>query len=138
MNIREANKKIKELENDYEFYLREKENLLSLVLPKSAGIKSDVVEGGTRINKLERYVEIEEEKQINATLNYIFAKKQNLEKWVERELKIIGQYEPLKAKVILLRDEKHMTWSQIALATAYSESQVRRIYKRYTSKRDIY
>ena len=65
MNIREANKKIKELENDYEFYLREKENLLSLVLPKSAGIKSDVVEGGTRINKLERYVEIEEEKQIS-------------------------------------------------------------------------
>lgn len=138
MNIREANKKIKELENDYDYWLKEKEKILTLVLPKSTDIRPEKVDGGNREDRLIKYVEADEERQINVTLDYIISKKQNLENWVERELKIIGEYEPLKAKVIKLRDIEKLTWKSIAEATNYSESQVRRIYKLYTSKRDIY
>ena len=92
MTLKEANKKLEELENDYEYYLNEKEELLSLVLPKATNTTSERVDGGTREDKMMKYIETDEEKRINDTLDYIDKKKQNLMRWINEELRILNKY----------------------------------------------
>ena len=60
-----------------------------------------------------------------------------LNNYVEAELKRIGEYEPLKAKIIKLREEKGMKWDDIAEATHYCRRQCINIYKNYTGKRNV-
>ena len=99
MTIKEANIKIKQIEND-------------LVL-------------------LEDSNDSKKKKKIDN----LFKEKEKLEKWVSKELHIIGEYEPLKAKIISLRQKSHLTWDAISEATNYSKRQCINIYKEYTEKR---
>ena len=69
MDLKQANKELEELENDYEYYLQEKEQILSLVSVSAVQPKDIIVKGGKRIDRYTKYVELEEEKQINATLD---------------------------------------------------------------------
>jgi hypothetical protein len=59
--------------------------------------------------------------------------------YVENELKRICEYEPLKAKIIELKDQKGKTWDEVYenIQGKYSISQCRRIYKEYIGKRYI-
>ena len=90
MNLKEANIQLEKLDNEYNYWLEQKEIILSLVTPKSTEIKQEIIHGGKREDRMIKYMELEEEKQINNTLDYIFRKKQSLMTWIENELKIIG------------------------------------------------
>ena len=132
MTLKEANKELKRLENEYNYWLREKEQLMTIVLPKSTDIsKGERVDGGTRVDKMAKYIELLEDKQIDATLEYIQRKKNNLMRYIEEELKILGEYEPLERKIILMRNEKKMKWKEIAIISGYCERQCQRIYDKY-------
>ena len=91
----------------------------------------------TREEKFFKYVCKCEDEEIDwwiEKLNiYIIA----LNNYVEAELKRIGEYEPLKAKIIKLREEKGMKWDDIAEATHYCRRQCINIYKNYTGKRNV-
>lgn len=139
MTLKEANKKLEELENDYEYYLNEKEELLSLVLPKATNITSERVDGGTREDKMMKYVETEEEKKINDTLDYIDKKKQNLMRWIDNELRMLNKYEETEQLIVYYKEIviKNYTWEQISQLVHYSVSQCKRIYKRYKKRRNI-
>lgn len=101
MTIREANIKIRQIENDLEL--------------------------------LEDAFDVDKKKAIDK----LFRDKEKLEKWVNRELHIIGEFEPLKAKIITLREKNHFTWDKISEAVHYSKRQCINIYNSYKNDRKM-
>lgn len=132
MTIREANIKVKQLDNDIDSLERKKE--LEFIKTQPGAVKTDreIVDGIQVVDKNFNYVVKADE--ITRELNIKLKEKENLEHWIERELRIIGEYEPLKAKIIQLR-ESGKTYDEIAEATGYCRRQVIRIYKRYSEQR---
>lgn len=138
MTIKEANYELKRLENEYNYWLNEKEQIKSLVVPKSTDIRLERVDGGKREDKLVKYAELLDDKKIDETLDYIDKKRNNLINWLNQELKIMEKYEPLKRKIIKLREEKHLSYEKIGIAVGYSTRHVIRIYKEAVGRRNIY
>lgn len=136
--IKEANNEINRLTNLLNLYIDRKNLLFNDTQPKVADSNAERVDGSmTREEKFLKYVYKCEDEQIDwwiEKLNiYIIA----LNNYVEAELKRIGEYEPLKAKIIKLREEKGMKWDDIAEATHYCRRQCINIYKNYTGKRNV-
>lgn len=94
-------------------------------------------EANIQIKQIDNDIELYEDKADAKKLNELFDKKERLENWIIKELKIIGEFEPLKAKIIKLREEKHLKWELIAEATHYSKRQCINIYKAYIDKRAL-
>ena len=138
MTIKEANYELKRLENEYNYWLNEKEQIKSLVFPKSTDIRLERVDGGKREDKLVKYAELLDDKKIDETLDYIDKKRNNLINWLNQELKIMEKYEPLKRKIIKLREEKHLSYEKIGIAVGYSTRHVIRIYKEAVGRWNIY
>lgn len=146
MNLIDANIELKRLENEERYWLNEKENIKSLVIPKGLQIIPDKIDGGKREDRMLKYVELLDDKKIDDTLDYISKKKNNIMKYIEGELKITGQYGILENKIYELRyDQEYMRthngkkrpfW-QIGNEVGFSESQCYRILKKMLKKRDI-
>ena len=145
MTLKEANKELEKLENEYNYWLKQKENLLNLVMPKATDIRGEVVDGGKREDRLLKYVELEDEKQINATLDYIWKRKNNLMNWIDEELRIMGKYNELEKRIYELRNDEHYIkkhggkkreWWKVAQMVGLSLRQVQRINSRATRKRN--
>lgn len=148
MTLKEANEKLERLENDYNYWLNEKEKLLLLVMPKSTDIRPEMVDGGKRVDRLAQYVESMEEKQINETLNYIQSKKVNLMNWIDNELNLLKKYNELEQLIIYYKEvaiikdkytlkQRKMTWEEIGREVHYSKDYCRRIYRNYKRIRNI-
>lgn len=147
MNLKEANKRIEQLENEQEYWLNQKESILSLVLPKSPNLNSEKVSGGKRCDKFLKYVETDEEKEISKKLDEIHNQKQNLLKWLENELKILKKYGEVESLIVQYKEkgkydkEKErfivLTWEEISKEVHYSKSFCRNIYRKYKQKRYI-
>lgn len=136
--IKEANNEINRLTNLLNLYIDRKNLLFNDTQPKVADSNAERVDGSmTREEKFFKYVYKCENEEIDwwiEKLNiYIIA----LNNYVEAELKRIGEYEPLKAKIIKLREEKGMKWDDIAEATHYCRRQCINIYKNHTGKRNV-
>ena len=144
MTLKDANKELEKLENEYNYWLKQKENLLNLVMPRATDIRGEVVDGGKREDRLLKYVELEDEKQINATLDYIWKRKNNLMNWIDEELKIMGKYNELEKKIYELRNDeeyirvhrKKRPWFKVASTLGYTERHILRIYAKMMKKRD--
>lgn len=148
MNLKEANKELEKLENEYNYWLREKEQLLVLLGPRSTDIREERVDGGKRVDRLYKYIELEDERKINATLDYIAKRKENLLKWINTELEILQKYGEVESAIIQLKENgivrdkntnkyREMTWEEIANQVHWSRSFCRNVYRNYKKKRDI-
>ena len=146
MTLKEANMQLEKLENDYEYYLNEKEKLLTTVLPKATDIRGERVDGGKRTDRLLEYMEQIDTKQIDETIDYIHNRKQNLINWIEKELKIMLKYGELESVIIQLKEMgklnkegkyEMITWEEIAKEVHWSKSFCRNVYRNYKKKRDI-
>lgn len=144
MTLKEANNKLEQLNNDYNYWLREKEIAQRLVLPQSTDTTVERVEGGKRVDKMLKYAEIVEDKQIDETLEYIHLKILNMMEWIDNELKILKKYNKIESKIYKLRnDEEYMRlsngkkreWWKIGNMVGLSSRQCQRIYSRITRKR---
>ena len=148
MDLKTANLELEKLENEYEFWLKEKEALLTLVTPKSPSLDSQRVSGGTRSDKHLKYVELDDEKKINDTLDYIHKRKNNILEWLKKELKIMNKYGEVEALIIQYKEngkynEKEerfieLTWEEIAIEVHYSKTFCRNVYMNYKNKIFIY
>lgn len=136
MTLTEANRQLELLENQYNYWLGEKEIALSNVLPKATDIRAEVVDGGKREDKMFKYASIMDDKKIDETLEYITKKKANLMLFIDRELKILNKYDSTAKKIYELRDKK-LEWWKIGKIVGLCEKQCRRIYKEITGKRYI-
>ena len=137
MTLKEANYELKKLDNDYNYWLNEKEQLKCIVYPKSTDIRLERVDGGKREDILSKYTELLDDKKIDETLEYIDRRRNNLMNWLDNELKIMEKYEPLKRKIIRLREEEKISYEQIGRIVGYSERHVIRIYKNAIGRRNI-
>lgn len=138
MTIKEANYELKKLDNEYNYWLNEKEQLKSLVYPKATDIRLEKVDGGKREDRLIKYTELLDDKKIDETLEYIEKRRNNLMNWLDNELRIMEEYEPLKRKIIRLKEEQNLSYEKIGLAVGYSTRHVIRIYKNAIGRRDIF
>lgn len=136
MTLLEAQEQLKKLDNEYRFWLNEKELAKSIVLPKSTDIRSEIVDGGKRVDKMLKYVEILEDKQIDEALEYIFRKQKNLMDYIEQELKIIGQYNYIEKQIYELRQQK-VHWWKVGNIVGLSDRQCRRIYSKMIKRRNV-
>ena len=138
MTIKEVNYELKRLDNEYNYWLNEKEQLKSLVYPRSTDIRLEKVDGGKREDRLLKYAELLDDKKIDETLEYIDCRRNNLMNWLDQELKIMEQYEPLKRKIIRLREEEKLSYEKIGAIVGYSTRHVIRIYKSAVGKRNVW
>ena len=136
--IKEANNEINRITNLLNLYIDRKNLLFNETQPKVADPNTDRVDGSmTREEKFFKYVYKCENEDIEWWIDHLNDYLISLSNYVESELKRIGEYEPLKAKIIKLREEKGMKWDDIAIATHYSKSQCRRIYSSFSGKRNV-
>lgn len=135
MTIREAEIQLKTKKNELDYWITKKNIALELVQPKATSYSEERVDGGKRVDKY-KYLDqsIDEIDPIIDTLNKEI---RNLAKYIDNQLKLIGEYEPLKAKIITLREKHNMKWDDISQATHYSVRQCKRIYREYLNKRYI-
>lgn len=145
MTIKEANYELKKLDNEYNYWLNEKEQLKSLVYPKATDIRLEKVDGGKREDRLEKYVELLDDKKIDETLSYIQSRKENLLNWLENEMKIMLKYGEIERVIIQLKEEgkltngryKSLTWDEISTEVHWSKSFCRNVYRKYKHKRYV-
>lgn len=145
MTLKDANMKLEQLENEYDYWLNEKEKLLALVDAKAIDTTKDVVDGGKREDKLLKYIELEDEKKINDTLSYIHSRKLNLLSWIENELKIMLKYGEVESVIIQLKEKgkfsdgkyNELTWEEISKEVHWSKSFCRNVYRKYKKRRYI-
>lgn len=146
MTLKEANEELERLDNEYNYWLNEKERLSLLVSPKSMDIRPEMVEGGKRIDKLALYVESMDDKKINETLEYIQKKKQNLMNWLDNELSILKKYNEIEQLIVYYKENvmitdkytnkrRNMTWEEISKEVHYSKDYCRKIYRNYKYKK---
>ena len=148
MTLKDANKELEQLENDYNYWLNEKENALSIVTVQAVDIRPEKVDGGTREDRMLSYAIRLDEKKIDETLEYIQRRKINLMNWMKEELRILKKYGEVESVIIQLKENKmvvdkisgknrNMTWDEIASEVHYSKSFCRNIYRSYKKVRDI-
>lgn len=135
MTIREAEIKLKSKQNELDYWIEQKNIALESVGIKAISYNSERVEGGTRVDKFKHLDNSID--NIDPIINKLNKEIINLENYIDNQLKLIGEYEPLKAKIIKLREEYHMKWDDIAEATHYSTPHCKRVYKDYLNKRYI-
>lgn len=146
MNLIDAKKELQQLENEEIYWLNEKENIKSLVMPKGIEITPDKVNGGKREDRMLKYAELLDDKKIDETLDYIWKRKRNIMNYIEAELKIIGEYSNLEQKIYELRyDQDYMKenkgkkrpFRQIGSIVGYSDMQCIRILQKMLSRRNV-
>lgn len=137
MTIKEANNKLEKIDNDIEYYLKEKENLLVKVEPKALDTTKEVVSGGKRADRFLNYtIELE---TIDTLLDELYAKKKNLESYIEKELHRLNKYREVEQLIIYYKEQslENLTWEEISRKVHYSKTQCRRIYQKWKGKREI-
>jgi len=137
LTIREANDKLMHLENLLEYWLSEKEIAFSNTQPRSPNLTAKSVGGGQKENKVLKYLIVCEVKEIDEKIEFIQNQITNVTKYVGRELKRLGEYDPIVKKIVELRDKYNKTWNQIHMATNMCPSYCRKLYKLHVGKRFI-
>lgn len=148
MTLKEANFELEKLDNEYNYWLNEKEQLKSMVLPQATDIRLERVYGGKREDRLLKYTSILDDKKIDETLNYISKRRQNLINWIKEELNIMLKYGEVEHVIIQLKENevikdsstgkyRKLTWEEIARKVHWSKSFCRNVYRNYKKKRDI-
>lgn len=135
MTIREAEMKLKSKQNKLDYWITKKNIALESVQPKATSYSKERVDGGKRVDKY-KHLDNSIDK-IDPIIDTLNKEIRNLEKYIDNQLKLIREYEPLKAKIITLREKHHMKWADISQATHYSLRQCKRIYSEYLQKRYI-
>ncbi|MBO5142712.1 MAG: hypothetical protein J6J11_01740 [Treponema sp.] len=143
MTLKEANEELKKLDNEYNYWLKEKEIALSMVLPKATDVRLERVDGGSREDRLLKYVEVLDNKKIDETLDYIHKKRCNLMYFIENELKRLGQYSEIEKRIYDLRNDdeyvrthnRKREWWKVAELVGLSSRQVQRINSKAIGKR---
>ena len=139
MNLEEIYKEIEHLENDLNYYENRLESLKSLVTPQATKFDKILVDGGKHVDNILKYVEIENQQQLEVTILYIKAKLRDLNELKDKEIDRLAKYgETIKAVVVLREKEfktdsdgkkRHLTWQEIADKTYCSKRSAQYWYK---------
>lgn len=143
MTLREARKRIEELDNDIRFQQKEYNRIFGKTQPQAVDTSKVNVKGGTRVERFLQFTMEEEEKKISEKLQEYQEEKQNLEEWAETQLKILGKYDDLVQQVVYYKEDyipskyEEVTWYFISRKVHASESTCRRAYRKWKNRRNI-
>ena len=139
MTLEDASKEKERLENDLVYYENRLEQIKSLVTPQAVKFDKIIVDGGKHTDNILKYVEIENEQQLEVTILYIKSKIKSIDNWIEKEVERLAKYgETIKAVVYLRENEfkidekgnkRHLYWEEIANKVYCSERSARYSYK---------
>lgn len=139
MTLEDASKEKERLENDLVYYENRLEQIKSLVTPQAVKFDKIIVDGGKHTDNILKYVEIENEQQLEITILYIKSKIKDIDTWIEKEIERLAKYgETIKAVVYLREKEfkiddkgnkRHLYWKEIADKAYCSERSARTWYK---------
>ena len=139
MTLEDASKERERLENDLIYYENRLEQIKSLVTPQAVKFDKIIVDGGKHTDNILKYVEIENEQQLEITILYIKSKIKDIDTWIEKEIERLAKYgETIKAVVYLREKEfkiddkgnkRHLYWKEIADRAYCSERSARTWYK---------
>lgn len=145
MTLEEASKEKDRLENDLRFYENRLEKLKCLVTPQATKYDKIMVDGGKHTDNILKYVEIENEQQLEVTILYIKSKINDINRWIDQEVKRLTKYGDTVKAVVYLREKefkvdwrgkkRHLTWEEIARRVYCSEKSARIWYKLGTEQR---
>lgn len=145
LTLEDASRELEKLENDLLYYKGRLAELRSLVMPQATKYDKILVDGGKHIDTLSKYVEIENQQQLEMTIIYIMSKIKDLEFWKDREIDRLAKYGETVKAVIFLREKefkidtngakRHLTWQEIADRVYCSEKSARNWYKLATEER---
>ena len=139
MTIKEAKNKLERVDNQIEYWLKEKELELGNVLPQAVNTTTERVNGGKRVDKFVAYAVALEDKEIDLNLDKLYAKKRNLEDFIEKELRRLKKYREVEQLIVYYKEqclEEH-TWVNISQKVYMSVSQCKKIYKKFKDKRNV-
>ena len=145
MTLEDASKERERLENDLIFYENRLAELKSLVTPQATKYDKIMVDGGKHTDNILKYVEVENQQQLEVTILYIKSKIRDIDTWIDNEIKRLAKYgETVKAVVYLRekelildssRKKRHLTWEEIAEKLYCNEKTARLWYKLGTEQR---
>ncbi len=148
MTLEDASRELEKLENDLLYYEGRLAELKSLVTPQATKYDKILVDGGKHIDSILKYVEVENQQQLEVTILYIKSKIKDLENWKEREIERLAKYGDTVKAVVYLREKefvvvwkngkkikRHLTWQEIAEKVYCSEKSARTWYKLGTEQR---
>ena len=140
LTIKDANCRINEIDNQLEYYLNKKERYYSRTQPQATKITGEIA-GTAREDKFFSYALACEE--VDPIIDELQNEKQDLLKFIEKELIRLNKYNELEKLVIYYKEqyipkrEEYMTWYFISKKVHASESTCRRIYRKYKNRRNI-
>lgn len=139
MTIKEAKNKLERVDNQIEYWLKEKELELGNVLPQAVNTTTERVNGGKRVDKFAAYAVALEDKEIDLNLDKLYAKKRNLEDFIEKELRRLKKYREVEQLIVYYKEQclENYTWEQISQKVFYSKAQCKKIYQKWKGKRDV-
>lgn len=139
MNLEEIYNELEKLNNDLYYYESRLETIKSLVRPQAVKFDKILVDGGVHSDNLLKYIELENEHQLETTILYIKNKIKDLTTLKDNEIDRLAKFgETTKAVVFLKEKEfivddkgkkRHLYWQEIADRVYCSEKSARRWYK---------
>ena len=133
MDLKEANSRLEKVNNDIEFYLKEKERLFGKTQPQAVDTTKEAVNGGKRTDKFLQYQISLEEKQLNEKIDKKYAEKINLENYITKELHRLNKYKEVEQLVIYYKEQcvQNYTWEEIGKKVYMHKDTCRKIYRRW-------
>lgn len=138
MTLEAIYKELEKLENDLEFYENRLLALKSLVTPQATKFDKIVVDGGKISNNLLKYVELENQQQLEVTIQYIKDKIKDLNTLKDKEIDRLAKFGETTKAVVFLREKdfiidnngkkRHLYWQEIADKVYCSEKSARNWY----------
>lgn len=138
MNLKKANNQIERIDNNINYWLNKKELEIAKIMPQAVDFNKEVVKTSRiETNKFLYYASKVE--NIDLELDFLYKEKEILLEYIEKELKRLNKYSDVEKLIVYYKEEslEKYTWSRIAKLVHYSETQCRRIYRKYKKQRNI-
>ena len=137
MTLKEANKEIERIDNELEFWLNKKAFILESTIYPSKPITGERVDGGKREDRYKHLDYAIDE--IDPEIEKLYKEKRIYEDYIEKELIRLGKYNEVEQLIIFYKEQttEQYTWLQISQRAHYSESQCRRIYRKWKKQRNV-
>lgn len=137
MTLKEANKEIERIDNELEFWLNKKTFILESTIYPSKPITGERVDGGKREDRYKHLDYAIDE--IDPEIEKLYKEKRIYEDYIEKELIRLGKYNEVEQLIIFYKEQttEQYTWLQISQRVHYSESQCRRIYRKWKKQRKV-
>ncbi len=112
--------------------------LFNTTQPGSVDTTREIVQGGKRINVFDKYLSNPSKETLEKKVEDLQKVQDILVDWIDSILLVMGEYEPLKRKIIELHEENGFTFKKISMTIPYSESHIKKIYYDFKNKKDIW